>query len=237
MAVTGVQGGAIAPLDPPAQLPGSGSQTFPQTGKTTAGIFLDYWNQHGGLAQQGYPISDVIGEISDLDGKPYTVQYFERAVFEYHPENQPHITCCCLSWAPSSTSRNTPAGRPTSKPDKTDGQSFSQTGHWVGGKFLEYWQSHGGLAQQGYPISDEFTEVSDLNGQPYLVQYFERAVFEYHPENQPPNDVLLSQLGTFQYKARYGGKSEVNSLRCAGRIRSGWAFSAWLKTPKESRKV
>jgi hypothetical protein len=62
------------------------------------------------------------------------------------------------------------------------------------------------LAQQGYPISDEFTEVSDLNGQPYTVQYFERAVFEDHPENQPPNDILLSQLGTFQHKAKYGGQ-------------------------------
>ena len=72
------------------------------------------------------------------------------------------------------------------------------------GKFLAYWQSHGGLAQQGYPISEEFLETSALNGLPYTVQYFERAVFEYHPENQPPYNVLLSQLGTFQYRAKYG---------------------------------
>ena len=38
-----------------------------------------------------------------------------------------------------------------------------------------------------------------------LVQYFERAVMEYHPENRPPYDVLLSQLGTFQYREKYGG--------------------------------
>ncbi|MFL5735444.1 MAG: alpha/beta fold hydrolase, partial [Chloroflexia bacterium] len=38
----------------------------------------------------------------------------------------------------------------------------------------------------------------DLNGKPYTVQYFERAVFELHPENAAPYDVLLSQLGTFQ---------------------------------------
>jgi hypothetical protein len=37
------------------------------------------------------------------------------------------------------------------------------------------------------------------------VQYFERAVFEYHPENAAPNDVLLSQLGTFRYKQQYEG--------------------------------
>src|SRR3954452_8440770 len=82
-------------------------------------------------------------------------------------------------------------------------QTFPQTGFTVCGKFLTYWQQHGGLAQQGYPISQEFVETSDLNGRPYTVQYFERAVFEMHPENQPPNDVLLSQLGTYLGKANY----------------------------------
>ena len=83
-------------------------------------------------------------------------------------------------------------------------QTFPQTGQTVCGKFLSYWNSHGGLAQQGYPIGPELREVSELNGQEYTVQYFERAVFELHPENQPPNDVLLSQLGTFQARRRYG---------------------------------
>ena len=82
-------------------------------------------------------------------------------------------------------------------------QSFAQTGHTLCGRFLTYWQAHGGLAQNGYPISEEFTETSDLNGKPYTVQYFERAVFEYHPENQPPYDVLLSQLGTYLGQANY----------------------------------
>ncbi|MDQ2807437.1 MAG: hypothetical protein M3Z04_11085, partial [Chloroflexota bacterium] len=82
-------------------------------------------------------------------------------------------------------------------------QTFPQTGHQVCGKFLTYWQSHGGLAQQGYPLSEPFNEKSDINGKTYQVQYFERAVFELHPENQPPYDVLLSQLGTFRGKEKY----------------------------------
>jgi hypothetical protein len=82
-------------------------------------------------------------------------------------------------------------------------QTFPQTGYQVCGRFLTYWQQHGGLAQQGYPISAEFTETSALNGKPYTVQYFERAVFEYHPENKAPNDVLLSQLGTYLGKDKY----------------------------------
>jgi hypothetical protein len=81
-------------------------------------------------------------------------------------------------------------------------RTFPETGKTVSGQFLDYWNTHGGLAQQGFPISNEMQEKSDLNGQTYTVQYFERAVFEKHPENQPPYDVLLSQLGTYQYKAK-----------------------------------
>jgi hypothetical protein len=82
-------------------------------------------------------------------------------------------------------------------------RTFPETGKTVCGRFLQYWQQNGGLAQQGFPISNEFVEVSDLNGKPYTVQYFERAVFEKHPENAPPYDVLLSQLGTFQFRSKY----------------------------------
>ncbi len=86
---------------------------------------------------------------------------------------------------------------------QSNSRFFPETGHTVKGQFLDYWNSHGGLAQQGYPISEEFQEKSDLDGKTYTVQYFERAVFELHPENQPPYDVLLSQLGTFRYRQLY----------------------------------
>ena len=59
---------------------------------------------------------------------------------------------------------------------------------------MAYWNAHGGLAQFGYPISELITETLD-NGQPYQVQYFERARFELHPENQPPNDIERGQFG------------------------------------------
>ncbi len=196
-----------APLPPPTPLPGAGSQTFPETGKTAGGLFLDYWQKHGGLAQQGYPISEVIGEVSDLDGKPYTVQYFERAVFEYHPEEQPPYNVLLSQLGTFRYKGKYPRGAPNQQANTTLGsQLFPETGKHVGGLFLDYWQKHGGLAQQGYPISEEFTEVSDLDGKPYKVQYFERAVFELHPEKQPPYNVLLSQLGLFRYNSKYVGK-------------------------------
>ncbi|HET9493864.1 MAG TPA: hypothetical protein VFR15_06510 [Chloroflexia bacterium] len=85
-------------------------------------------------------------------------------------------------------------------------QTFPETRQAVCGRFLQYWQQNGGLAQQGFPISAEFQEKSDLDGKTYTVQYFERAVFEHHPENQPPYDVLLSQLGLFRWRDKYGGQ-------------------------------
>jgi len=84
-----------------------------------------------------------------------------------------------------------------------DCQTFPQTGKAACGDFLKYWQEHGALAQQGYPISDVFDEKSETDGITHKVQYFERAVFEAHPEFQPPNNVLLSLLGSQKYKAKY----------------------------------
>jgi ABC-type glycerol-3-phosphate transport system substrate-binding protein len=188
-----LMGGAIAPAQA-----ADDPHLFKETDHSAGGAFLQYWQGHGGLAQQGYPISDEFTEVSDLNGKPYTVQYFERAVFEKHPENKPPFDILLSQLGTYRYKQKYPNGAPNQKA-AADGTLFKETGHKVGGKFLKYWQEHGGLAQQGYPISDEFTEVSDLNGKPYTVQYFERAVFELHPENAgTPYEVLLSQLGTFQ---------------------------------------
>src|SRR5262249_40262821 len=100
-------------------------------------------------------------------------------------------------------SPTTPAGGPPPSIPGSGSPTLPGPGQTGNAIFLDYWNSHGGLTQQGYPISGLLTEVSDLNGQTYTVQYFERAVFEYHPENQPPYNVLLSQLGTFRYHQKY----------------------------------
>jgi hypothetical protein len=207
--------GPQKPLNPPVPLPGGGSQQF-ITGESTNGVFLKYWQEHGGLQQQGFPISGVLGEQSELDGRIYTVQYFERAAFEYHPENKGTPYEVLLAQLGTFQYRQKyPNGAPNQRANQDRGTVlFPQTGKHLGGTFLKYWQEHGGLQQQGYPISEEFTEVSDLNGRPYTVQYFERAVFEWHPENTPPYNVLLSQLGHFRYFNKYTlGQSQVGRPR------------------------
>src|SRR5947207_14288302 len=76
--------------------------------------------------------------------------------------------------------------------------TFLQTGFTLSDAhgFLPYWRAHGGLAQFGYPLSQEAVEVSPTNGRVYITQWFERNRFEYHPENSDPQyQVLLGLLG------------------------------------------
>ncbi len=47
------------------------------TGHNLGGPFRDYWQQHGGLAVFGLPLSEEFAEVSPTDGTRYTVQYFE----------------------------------------------------------------------------------------------------------------------------------------------------------------
>jgi hypothetical protein len=181
---------------------------FAETGHVVGGQFWQYWQQHGGLYQQGLPISDRQVEPSQLDpGKSYTTQYFERAVFELHPENAGHPESVLLTQLGTYRYQTRyPHGAPGEHADTVAGHYFPETGHWVGGQFWQYWQQHGGLAQQGLPLSDEFMEKSDLDvGKSYLVQYFERAVFEYHPENAGTAfEVELAQLGTYRWHDQHG---------------------------------
>ncbi len=186
--------------------------TFAETGQSVCGVFLAYWQDHGGLAQQGFPLSPAFNERSTVDNKYYLVQYFERAVLELHP-NEPVASRVLLSQlGREALQARYPKGVPTEAtppattiplPGAATCDDFAITGQRVCGIFRDYWQGNGGLPQQGYPLTPVFAEKSAVNGQTYQVQYFERAVFEYHPELPTGQQVLLSQLGRFKYVAKY----------------------------------
>lgn len=160
---------------------------FAETNFCVRGPFLRYWQAHGGLAINGYPISNEFVQVLE-DGNAYTVQYFERVRMEYHANNAPPFDILLGQFG----RRLHPAEPPVAR--AAGATYFPATGHNVRGSFLRYWQRNGGLAQFGYPLSEEFTETLE-DGQSYVVQYFERARFEHHPENRPPFDVLLGQFG------------------------------------------
>ncbi|MFN8512032.1 MAG: hypothetical protein U0841_05485 [Chloroflexia bacterium] len=83
---------------------------------------------------------------------------------------------------------------------------FTETQHTLGGAILRYWNNFGGLAQFGYPLTEPYTEVSETDGKDYVVQYFERARFELHPENAGTDyEVLLGHLGPKLSPGRQAG--------------------------------
>jgi hypothetical protein len=177
---------------------------FPLVGHTLWGGFRDYWNAHGGLGQFGYPITEQFQEANPTDGKMYTVQYFERARFEWHPENRPPFDVLLGLLGRTITQgreRETPFL--PAQPQKSPGfVYFPPTGHNMASQFVQYWQEHGGLPVYGYPISEAFMEMSQTDGKPYLVQYFERNRLEYHPELPEAYRVSLGLLGTEVLRAR-----------------------------------
>jgi hypothetical protein len=181
--------GASAQPDPP-------SQYFPETKQNVNPPLIGYWQTHGGLAQQGYPISGELQLVS-TDGKTYKTQFFERAVFEQHTEfagtsNEVLLKLVGQTFYDRRFKDGPPKDQATN-PDNT--LTFKETGHSIGGKFRAYWEKHGGLAQQGYPMTDEFKMVS-TDGKEYTTQIFQRAVFELHPEFAgSENEVLLRLLG------------------------------------------
>jgi hypothetical protein len=202
---------SVAPTPGPVQHPPNWQPplVFPQTGYDVWDEFRDYWRRFGGVLIFGYPISEARME----GGRK--VQYFERARFEWHPENARLKGYDALDkgsklrllvqltrvGASLAGARQFPPAAPPAPGG--DVRWFPETQHTLRGQFRQFWEQYAGLTNFGYPLSEEVREVSPANGQTYTVQYFERARFEYHPENAgTPYEVLLGQLGTEMLAAR-----------------------------------
>ena len=187
---------------------GGASQYFSPTGHNLSNLFKSYWESHGGLAQFGYPRTEPLREVNPADGKIYTVQYFERNRFEYHPEfaGTPYEVELGLLGNQLTESRRAAGDGAFNHFDDMQypgGTYFDATGHNLRNSFKTYWEQHGGLALYGYPISEEFNEVNPDDGQTYVVQYFERNRFEYHPENKGTQyEVELGLLGNTLLKQK-----------------------------------
>jgi spore germination protein len=178
---------------------------FPETGHTIAYGFLEYWRNNGGLARFGYPRTEEFTEFDPMVGQSYTVQYFERARFEYHPEfrgTQFEVLLGHIGrWALEQRIVDDVLVAPS--PNRDGARYFPETGHNVSGPFLRYWESRGGLYSFGFPITEELVEVSQEDGHTYLVQYFERARFEFHPQFAgTESEVLLGLLGNEMLRDR-----------------------------------
>lgn len=165
---------------------------FAETGQTVAYSFRNFFESKGGIPIFGLPLTRVFLE----DGRP--VQYFERARLEWNG-GIAQVQIGQLGRWVAQDRMHLPAFQPVEQsPQGT--MLFSQTGHSLRGLFMQFWIQQGGRPIFGYPISEEFEEIQPHNGQPLLVQYFERARFELHIDSAGAAQVQLGHIGR-QYLA------------------------------------
>ncbi len=180
--------------------------------------FRSYWEQNGGLQIFGYPVSAEQPENNPETGRTYVTQWFERNRFEAHPENQPPYD---VLLGRLGAARLQQMGRNWQAEGRESGPKagclwFEQTGHNVcdadpNGSvaadrgFKSYWQAEGladprlsayarSLALHGLPLTEARMETNS-SGDHVLTQWFERARFEWHPNNPSGARVLLGLLG------------------------------------------
>ena len=176
---------------------GQRSRYFPETGQWLALGFLGYWDANGGLPVFGFPI----------EPSHRRDQLLERQRLEWHPEHAGTIYEIELGRLGDELLLS--QGREWQsfpQADPNTSHYFSETGHAIDERFWDYWSSHGlefgdpgvsfreSLALFGYPLSEPMVETNE-DGDTVLTQYFERAVFEWHPDNPEPYTVLLRRLG------------------------------------------
>ncbi len=159
-------------------------QYFPETGHHVKGDFLRFYkNVPDPKLVFGYPLTE---QMTSSDGK--TVQYFQRARFELRadlPENQ-RVQLTAIG-----QSLYQPANQ--LKLGNTAGCDLFTTGYSVCFAFLDFYKANGGAAQFGNPISPfEFHEN-------LIVQYFEKARFEWRADRPEDQRVVLTDLGRLYF--------------------------------------
>ncbi|GAA5530507.1 hypothetical protein Hgul01_04326 [Herpetosiphon gulosus] len=167
--------------------------------------FADYWEENGALPVFGYPISAATAQ-SD-----HSLQWTERHRLEAWPANAntPYEVQLGLIGKERLALLNRQPEAPESGP--IDGCLwFAETGHNVcdqtsSAGFKQYWQNHGlavpgldryarSLQLFGLPLTTPQMETN-ANGDTVMTQWFERARFEWHPNNPDEFKVLLGLLG------------------------------------------
>jgi hypothetical protein len=174
-----------------AQTSSKTEEYFPETGHTVRAPFYQYFSQSGGVNQHGFPITDDY--VDPQTG--LLVQYFEKSRFEWHPGNpDPYKVQLGLLGdelgkrdAPISINQIPAANDPTCL-------YFSETGHSLCHNFRDYFLQNGGLNRFGYPIGEYVVENDRI------VQYFQRARMEWHPEKPPGQRVQLGPVGSLHYR-------------------------------------
>jgi hypothetical protein len=165
---------------------------FPETGHWVRDEFLTYYESISEAAMLfGAPITEAYFD-SDTGTR---IQYFEKARLVLDPSAPPELRV-----------RQTPLGQhiyarglgPSLTPNSSNCREFSlgpEPGFQVCYAFLDFFNAHGGLVQFGYPLSN-----FEIHGE-RVVQYFQNARFEWHPELSARHRVVIGNLGREYFRS------------------------------------
>jgi hypothetical protein len=194
-------------------LTGQRCAEFKATGQCSYGTILNFWERNGGLPAFGWPTASIQERLVDQTGNKYMYQWFERTRIEWHPPRTGRAGEVLLGLV--GVERLAQLGRtpepPAAERRTPECRYFPQTGHNVCNQqgnlgFRSYWENHGlqdpsrsdeanSLLLFGYPVTEAREEKSSTDGKTYVTQWFQRARFEWHPENPDDFKVLLGLLG------------------------------------------
>ena len=183
------------------------SQFFSETGHWVQGKFLETWNvENKGYLLYGFPITE------EFDSGGLRVQYFQRGRMELHTElpEQLQIQISTLGtelWNLEKGRFLESDQKPTNSAACTlvDGSPYP-----ICYAFKKFYEEQNGPSRFGKPISN----VGTLDG--ILVQYFEMARFEWHPEFPAGQQVALGKIGQSYFDAKEDQKWTMPQLSSPG---------------------
>lgn len=174
--------------------PGFAQQTsgqyFIQTGHN---VVDEFWTFYQGVPDAalvfGAPITE---QFAAPNGSGTTLQYFERARFELDPSKPAgqRVQTSALG------SLLYKPGLPSVNLTTPGACRVFPNGFGVCYDFLAFYDRHGGAARFGDPIS-----AFEFQTDGRIIQYFEKACFEYHPELGAGNAIRLTDLGRLYFNA------------------------------------
>jgi hypothetical protein len=193
----------VAGLAPAAGAPAE--RCFDATGYCMSGTIKRFWEENGGLAVFGYPLTPL--QTETIEGRAAQVQWFERHRLELHPERPwPATVELGRLGADLLARQDRDLAAAPAAPAAAGCRTFAETGRSVCGPVLAAWRAAGieldgrrgksfaeSLALYGLPLTDLQPETL-ADGRTTQVQWFERARFELHPE-LPGSPVLNGLLG------------------------------------------
>lgn len=172
---------------------------FSQTGHNVIGEFWTFYQSVSDAAIVfGLPITE---QFTTADGSGLTVQYFEKVRFELHADQPVGQRVQVTALGTKLYVSGTPSVNVT-----TVGACRVINGFGVCYDFLTFFDKYGGEARFGNPIS-----AFEFQPDGRIVQYFERARLEWHPELAAGQNVTLADLGKI-YLGKYEDASRLNAV-------------------------